>query len=559
MPYGSVKDVPDHVPAAKRKQWLEVFNSAYASAIDDGKNKDDAEGAAFAQANAVAGPNAEKLALTEWNQFQRAARREGLGLGKRIGTKVSGLTREVNGPFRCDHCSFFDKAAGLPEGYDAYCDSPLVALDPEVAGHDGRKMVRDGECCEDYEPTLAKERRMKTTFKKFIPFAKVDAVKREVWGVVTAEQPDKDDEVCDYAKSKPFYEAVIAEISQASDGKNFFPLREMHQLSAVGKGIGFDFRDPDKEIFMGFRVVDDAAWKKVDEGVYTGFSHGGVKVGEMEPDPVFKGCMRYVANPSEVSLVDNPCLGAAHFAYVKADGSVELRKLKSEPAAVVSADRFSKIIRDVEDLKSRVPVINKGKTKRVAGEDLSSSAFLIVGDKDKTDTWKLPIKFSNEAKTKRHIRNALARFGQLKDVSAADKDAAWKRLVAAAKQYDVNVEAEKVKLAAIQDHLRKLVRVRVNRLARAKTSADLGHALTFVDDDLGRLAKGLYDVGRLACCVQELGYMLYNVIAEQEWEQDEDSPVPAMLAANVNDLLDTLVAYAAEEVEEFREEINARV
>src|SRR6266550_3528917 len=142
-------------------------------------------------------------------------------------------------------------------------------------------------------------------FRKFIPFSKVNASKREVSGVVTGESPDKDMEVCDYAKSKPFYEALIAEMSKATDGENVMPLREMHQLSAVGKGIGFNFDDADKEIEMTFKVVDDNAWKKVEERVYSGFSQGGRKVGNQVPDPVFKNCMRYVANPSEISLVDN--------------------------------------------------------------------------------------------------------------------------------------------------------------------------------------------------------------------------------------------------------------
>src|SRR5271170_700348 len=170
---------------------------------------------------------------------------------------------------------------------------------------------------------------------KFIPFAKVEEATRQVWGIVTAELPDKDREVCDYAKSKPYYQALIDEMSKAakvnpSGGDNFFPLRQMHSITlpVAGKCIGFDFRDADKEIFMGFKVVDDDAWKKVQENVYTGFSQGGQIVGDLEPDPIFKGCMRYVANPAEASLVDNPCLAAAHFAYVKADGSVELRKFR---------------------------------------------------------------------------------------------------------------------------------------------------------------------------------------------------------------------------------------
>ena len=41
-----------------------------------------------------------------------------------------------------------------------------------------------------------------------------------------------------------------------------------------------------------------------------------------------------------------------------------------------------------------------GKTKRVDGEDLPASAFLIVGSADDTSTWKLPVKFSTDDKTK---------------------------------------------------------------------------------------------------------------------------------------------------------------
>lgn len=83
-----------------------------------------------------------------------------------------------------------------------------------------------------------------------------------------------------------------------------------------------------------------------------------------------------------------------------------------------------------------------GKTKRVDGEDLPASAFLIVLDPDKTDTWNLPVKFSTEAKTKSHIQNALSRFSELKDVPQPDKDKAWKELVALAKKHGIHVSDE---------------------------------------------------------------------------------------------------------------------
>ena len=39
----------------------------------------------------------------------------------------------------------------------------------------------------------------------------------------------------------------------------------------------------------------------------------------------------------------------------------------------------------------------------------------------------------------RHVRNAIARFGQVEGVSDAERDKAWRRILAAAKRYDVEV------------------------------------------------------------------------------------------------------------------------
>ena len=39
-----------------------------------------------------------------------------------------------------------------------------------------------------------------------------------------------------------------------------------------------------------------------------------------------------------------------------------------------------------------------------------------------------------------HVRNAIARFNQVKGVSDAERDAAWKQIKAAAKKFDVEVK-----------------------------------------------------------------------------------------------------------------------
>jgi hypothetical protein len=42
----------------------------------------------------------------------------------------------------------------------------------------------------------------------------------------------------------------------------------------------------------------------------------------------------------------------------------------------------------------------------------------------------------------RHVRNAIARFDQVEGVSDAERDQAWKRILAAAKRYDIDVSAD---------------------------------------------------------------------------------------------------------------------
>ena len=40
-----------------------------------------------------------------------------------------------------------------------------------------------------------------------------------------------------------------------------------------------------------------------------------------------------------------------------------------------------------------------------------------------------------------HVRNAVARFDQVEDVTDADRDRAWRRIRAAARKYDVEISA----------------------------------------------------------------------------------------------------------------------
>jgi hypothetical protein len=169
----------------------------------------------------------------------------------------------------------------------------------------------------------------------FVPITKIDAAQRLVYGVVTAEKPDVSGEVCDYASTKPHYQKWSKNFANATDGKSLGNLRAMHGNVAAGKLIEIAFNDDQKRIEICGKVVDDAEWAKVEQGVYTGFSQGGRYL-KRWPDPEQPALMRYTAEPMEVSLVDHPCLPEATFAVIKADGSTELRKFK--PAASVGAE-----------------------------------------------------------------------------------------------------------------------------------------------------------------------------------------------------------------------------
>jgi hypothetical protein len=170
----------------------------------------------------------------------------------------------------------------------------------------------------------------------FLPLAKVDLDQRLVTGVATAETPDRSGEICDYASSKPLFEKWSAEALAASGGKSLGAVRSMHGRVAAGKLTNIAFDDNARRIVVSAKIVDDDEWKKVVEGVYTGFSQGGRYV-KRWPDPDTE-LTRYTAEPQEISLVDLPCLPDATFEVVK-DGIAEKRAFakRTEASAPVQA------------------------------------------------------------------------------------------------------------------------------------------------------------------------------------------------------------------------------
>jgi hypothetical protein len=202
-------------------------------------------------------------------------------------------------------------------------------------------------------------------FKMFIPLTKVDEEKRLVYGIATAEAVDRSGEICDYSSTKPHYEKWSSDMSKASGGKSLGNVRVMHSKVAAGKLVKLFCNDEAKQIEVCAKIVDDNEWNKVLEGVYTGFSHGGGYVRKWkDPDDPTK--IRYTGRPSELSLVDIPCLGKATFFQVqKMDGTTEMRKFHGADDLEKMIDSTPELEQDIEDM---IMVVSMTKALAVHGD-----------------------------------------------------------------------------------------------------------------------------------------------------------------------------------------------
>jgi phage head maturation protease len=137
--------------------------------------------------------------------------------------------------------------------------------------------------------------------KLYLPLAKVDREQRMVYGYASTEALDSQGEVV----RRQALAAALPEYMR------FANIREMHQPSAVG--IAKEAAIDEKGLWLGAKVVDDDAWKKVVEGVYKGFSIGGFVTARDPRDPqAITGI-----DLAEISLVDRPANPDAVFAVYK--------------------------------------------------------------------------------------------------------------------------------------------------------------------------------------------------------------------------------------------------
>jgi hypothetical protein len=84
----------------------------------------------------------------------------------------------------------------------------------------------------------------------------------------------------------------------------------------------------------------------------------------------------------------------------------------------------------------------EAQSERAHGEDVPrQSEGMTTAEKDDLadNEFAFPKERKEPLTDARHVRNAIARFDQVEGVSDAERDEAWKRILAAAKRYDVEV------------------------------------------------------------------------------------------------------------------------
>ena len=183
-------------------------------------------------------------------------------------------------------------------------------------------------------------------FNMNIPLFKIDEEQKLVYGRATQEVLDKSDEIMDYESSKSNFEKWSNDFATRTGGKSYGNIRVQHDSKRVGGKIAepLTFNDADKAIDICVKVNDDNLFNEIKEGYYTGFSVGGSYGRQWTDDD---GILHYTAIPSEISIVDNPCVGTATIMYVKADGTTENLKIGGKK---MDKQEFEKALSD-GDLK----------------------------------------------------------------------------------------------------------------------------------------------------------------------------------------------------------------
>ncbi len=216
-------------------------------------------------------------------------------------------------------------------------------------------------------------------FARFVPIEKTDDELRMVYGYASTPALDSQGEIVE-----------VAALEKALPDYMMFPtIREMHQPSAVGKTVETRI-ESGKGMYIGAKIVDDNAWKKVKEGVYRGFSIGGRIVNKTDNN--ITDLML-----TEISLVDRPANPKAKIDVFKVDSTTNAQ---------------------VETEVSKITKISQ----------LPSTSFALP------ETRELPLHDGE------HVSKAMVEFLAIKFDSDQERNAVLQRIVKAASDESINIE-----------------------------------------------------------------------------------------------------------------------
>ncbi len=423
MPYSKPSDAPDHVPADKKKQWIDIWNSAYKKALKDGLSKDEAESKAFAEANGVikkeSNMSTPRMEYRIFSSEVRAAKSDKpaiRGLAAVFGqvTDLGWVKEKVRaGAFqkaitdkqdvRClfnhnpDNVLGRTKSGTLAleetkEGLQYNCDMPDTTV-----GRDVHEMIRRGDVSQSSFGFIVRE----------------DAVTYDDNGMATRE----------------IVRADLFDVSPVTYPAYPTTSVEARSNDAVRSDPRFKKRSADAGLDAGpmpHNAQDGGSDTDTDSDI-----DGEAMPHECQCD--CRACMS--AECEECDMHMATCGDSANCMGSHGTG-----------AGVYAESNSSKLTKEQR----------AAKTKRVAGEDLGPGAFAYVGDENDTSTWKLPIKFSTDAKTKSHIQNALARFNQTKGIPAGEKAKVKAKILAAAKAHGIHAAENEKNSAPLSLELAKV-------------------------------------------------------------------------------------------------------
>jgi hypothetical protein len=97
--------------------------------------------------------------------------------------------------------------------------------------------------------------------------------------------------------------------------------------------------------------------------------------------------------------------------------------------------------RQREAARRNIAKARQAQSARARGKSVRRSQGMSTAEKDTLadQEFAFPKERKEPLTDARHVRNAIARFNQVEGVSDAERDRAWKRILAAAKRYDVEV------------------------------------------------------------------------------------------------------------------------